>query len=42
MNVNNRLLLSLRVFAALASSLFAALGDQALAQTMTFEEYEPK
>jgi len=42
MNIKNRLLLSLRVFAALASALFAVSVDQAFAQTLTFEEYEPK
>src|SRR6266536_3076815 len=41
MNIKNRLLLSLRVCAALASSLVAASVDQALAQNMTFQEYEP-
>ncbi|MGH9754580.1 MAG: amidohydrolase family protein [Blastocatellia bacterium] len=44
MNIENRLLPSLRVFAALASSLLAAPVDPAFAQTqpLTFEEYEPK
>src|SRR5262245_33572244 len=42
MNIKNPLLLSLRVFTALTLALIAVSADQAFAQTMTFEEYEPK